>query len=175
VCIGLTCESEAGVGTVFRLFFEPADGDDVIIKREEELGPVLANPTQKTLLVVDDNESINAFVTKVFLQCGWNVITAFSGEEALKRARSSNQIDLAVLDVVMPGMSGIEAATELRKSRPSLPVLIVSGYSEENAFNALSEDEKTKFLVKPFDLAHLKSAVDELYAACNQRSNALPQ
>ena len=163
--IGLTCESEVGVGTTFRLLFAPLNGDDAKVERAEEPTPFTSTSTPKTVLVVDDNESVNAIVEKLFLHWGWNVITAFSGEDAVKRAKSSTQIDLAVLDVVMPGISGIETAIELRNSRSALPVLLISGYNELNAFDAVAEDEKTKFLVKPFNSRQLKSVFDALYFA----------
>jgi len=170
--LGMTFQSEPGVGTIFHLYFAPLEVDAV----PDETAPTDNSPAQtdknaaqisvkKVVLIVDDNDSVNGFVSKLFAHWGWEVLSAISGEDAVARAAETGPIDLAVVDMVMSGMNGIQTLDELRKSRPTLPAIIASGYSEDNVFNTLSQSENTQFLSKPFGFQLLKSIVDDLQTA----------
>lgn len=160
--IGLTCTSELGVGTVFRLYFAPSDAPGDTLEDGGANQPEATARPGKTVLVVDDMESVNAFISKLFSHWGWTVITAYSGEDALKQVQAERQIDLAIVDMMMSGMSGLETIHELRRVLPQLPAVIVSGYSEESIFSTLPLDEKTKFLIKPFGSELMKSVLNEM-------------
>ena len=94
---------------------------------------------------------------------GFTVHTAVNGQEAVDKIHS-NEVDFcaAVLDISMPEMDGIEAMRAIRKSNPSLPILLSSGYSEVDF--PFEEDEENKpegFLGKPFQLSDMRSSLEK--------------
>jgi sensor histidine kinase YesM len=119
-----------------------------------------------TILVVDD-QLLNLKVLMDALEpLGYNVIAVKNGHEALGQLAKPNRIDLVVLDLMMPGLSGYEVCQEIRKtySLPELPVLMVTAaigpQDKVAAFGAGAND----FLPKPFDLAELKARIRSLLA-----------
>ena len=114
-------------------------------------------PIPGTILVADDTTSVRMVIARVCSSNGYRVVEATDGEDALWLARAMpGAIDLVVTDVDMPGLSGLELATQLRLMLPRLPACLVSG--RELPPGALADAEKsgrTAFLMKPFDLTEL--------------------
>lgn len=110
------------------------------------------------VLVVDDEDGILAFVRDALEQEGYEVLTAPSGEEAVRLARR-NRPDLILLDVQLPGADGWEVLNQLRAvSGPQAPVVVMTGgYNEQD--HALSTGAQG-YLGKPFDIDDLISAVE---------------
>ena len=109
-----------------------------------------------TLLVVDDEPTARAYAANVLRRAGYDVLEAASGEEALRIAADPPaRIDLLVTDFHMPGMNGDELALRLLETRPSLPVLIVSG-------SWPGGDERFPVVTKPFRGGELVDKVREL-------------
>src|SRR5690606_2580466 len=93
-------------------------------------------------------------------QRGYTVHEAGSGREALEvMERTGGAIDIVVSDVVMPEMDGPTLMDELRKRRPDLKIIFVSGYAEEAFARNLPEGQQFAFLPKPFSLKQLAAAV----------------
>jgi CheY-like chemotaxis protein len=102
---------------------------------------------RKTILLVDDDANIIAFVSALLVDCGYDILTAKSGEEAVQRSKDRRgEIALLLSDFQMPGMSGVELATRLTVERPRLKVLLMSGFTE----GMLVLNEGWQFLAKPF-------------------------
>lgn len=118
----------------------------------------------RTILVADDTPSVRMVIARVCTSNGYRVVEATGGEDALRLTRAMpGAIDLVVTDVDMPGLSGLELATELRLMLPRLPVCFVSG--RELPPGSLADAEKsgrTSFLRKPFDLAELLRVIRSL-------------
>ena len=119
------------------------------------------------ILVVDDEDGVRDFIERALERLGYHVIAASSGEEALERVRGyfAEPIDLLITDVVLPGMSGPELAAALGASRPSMPVLYISGYaSDVTAFFGLP-GLAAHVLAKPFAMdrlvARIRAILDE--------------
>jgi two-component system cell cycle sensor histidine kinase/response regulator CckA len=109
------------------------------------------------VLVVDDEDGVRDFIERALGRHGYHVMAASSGEEALERVRDyfAEPIDLLITDVVLPGMSGPELAVALGASRPTMPVLYVSGYaSDVTAFHGLP-GLAAHVLAKPFGMDSL--------------------
>ena len=106
-----------------------------------------------TILVVDDNISILTQIENMLLQEGYSVITATTGEIALE-IFNSQTIDLILLDVILPGISGLEVLAAIRASKPepkrTVPVIIVSVKSSIEDIDLAIAAEATSYLVKPF-------------------------
>lgn len=121
-----------------------------------------ASNDRRTVLLVEDEEAIREFVRVVLEQAGYQVIPAIDGEHALNLFRSQpNDIDLVLTDVVMPRRTGPELAAELKRMKPQVRVLFMSGYPGGTASNPVQMPREAKLLEKPFSLDRLLRAVSE--------------
>jgi CheY-like chemotaxis protein len=114
---------------------------------------------QKTILVVDDDAVILKFVSELLGDGSYNVLTASSGVGALQQFRDyGGEIHLLLSDFQMPGMSGVELATQMSVDQPQLKVLMMSGFTE----GMLVLNEGWHFLAKPFIPSQLRALVSGL-------------
>ncbi|OXS60358.1 DNA-binding response regulator [Cohnella sp. CIP 111063] len=111
----------------------------------------------RTLLLVDDEDQVIAFMRTFLLQEGYRIVTASSGPEALRKARESNP-SLAVLDWMLPGMSGIEVCRELRKIG-RMGIIMVTARAEESDKIIGLEVGADDYLTKPFSLRELAARI----------------
>jgi two-component system cell cycle sensor histidine kinase/response regulator CckA len=120
------------------------------------------SPSGATILVVDDEPVVLETVRDGLTAHGYQVLTAGGGEEALQTAQAhQGAIALALVDVIMPGMSGPEVAQRLHASRPDLKILFMSGFSTEVVVvHGLASGDP--LLVKPFSLDTLGRKVHEI-------------
>jgi len=120
------------------------------------------SPAGATILVVDDEPTVLETVRDGLTAHGYQVLTAGSGEEALQVAQAhQGVIALALVDVVMPVMSGPDVAQRLHQARPDLKILFMSGFSTEVVVvHGITAGEP--LLVKPFSLESLARKVHEL-------------
>jgi two-component system cell cycle sensor histidine kinase/response regulator CckA len=141
--------SEPSHGTVFKVYLPPAESRTtthaVEFDRRSEM-----KPGWETVLLVEDEDAVRALAREVLRRHGYVVLEARHGVDAMRVAeRHTDDIHLLVTDVVMPHMSGREAAERLTTVRPKLKVLFMSGYSD----HALMHRDLTPgvaFLQKPF-------------------------
>ena len=118
------------------------------------------------MLLVEDEEAVRAFAARALASRGYSVVEAATGVEALSAIeRNGGEVDLVVSDVVMPEMDGPTLLRELRRRRPELKVIFISGYAEEAFKKNLPEGERFTFLPKPFSLKDLVAAVKETMAS----------
>lgn len=115
------------------------------------------------ILVVDDEEMILSLATKILTRQGHEVITAYSGDEGLKLyALQPDQIDLLMLDLTMPGLSGFETLRRARKIRPELPCIISSGQLADRDDTPDDLLNGLHFLQKPYRADQLSSLVNKI-------------
>ena len=152
----LTVESAPGEGSVFRVYFPAARSGT----EEEERQP--AGQARSTVLVVDDEEPVRKFLAAALRRCGYHVLEAADGREALAVCERTERVDGVVLDIVMPVMGGSEFLPEVKRRRPELKVLLTSGYSEAEAKRLCSSYEGAAFIQKPYTAQALARAVEEL-------------
>jgi CheY-like chemotaxis protein len=111
-----------------------------------------------TILLVEDEAVVRELACKVLERGGYTVVPVASAREGLLVAEGSTLLDLVVTDVVMPGgMSGVEMGERLSRSRPKLPVLYVSGYTDDVKFH--SPSGRLNFMSKPFQPDELLARV----------------
>jgi two-component system cell cycle sensor histidine kinase/response regulator CckA len=116
----------------------------------------------KTVLLADDEPTVRIVVEKILRSAGYQVIATNSGAEATDRAeKHAGEIDVLLSDIVMPGVSGVDLAKRLQKSRPETKVLLMSGYFPEE----LEFLDGWKFLRKPFSPGVLTKAIESLLKA----------
>jgi len=113
---------------------------------------------EATVLIVDDEENIRQSLSGIFEDEGYDVITAGSGEEAIKILKNQNP-DLVMLDVCLPGMDGIQSLTEIKKVRPDLPVIMISGHGNIELAVKATRMGAYDFLEKPPSLERVLLAV----------------
>jgi len=132
-----------------------------------------ALPEPKTILVVDDDLSVLS-VIKCMLECGdYNVLMAHSAETALRMVeRDDLTIDLMLLDVVMPDISGPDLAERILAIRPHLKVLFMSGCTDSEVVRVKILDRALGFLPKPFTSDSLLERVQKVLNPAVQRAVA---
>jgi CheY-like chemotaxis protein len=110
----------------------------------------------ETILLAEDDTTVRRLTERMLRQAGYQVLVAPSGAAALETSdRHQGTIDLLVSDVVMPEMGGAELARNLRATRPGIPVLYLSGYTDPGIIEGELVKEKTSFLQKPFTAGDL--------------------
>ena len=156
--------SVVGQGTTFQLFLPRhiAGAEETAAKPQEAETGAGDLTGRGTVLLVEDEEAVRAFAARALTSRGYTVLEAGSGVEAMEvMDRQGGEVDLVVSDVVMPEMDGPTLLRELRKRRPEISVIFVSGYAEEAFRKNLPPGEKFTFLPKPFTLKQLVAAVKE--------------
>lgn len=110
------------------------------------------------VLVVDDDPAIHRLFQKALSQEGHQVLKALSGEEALKLL-DKGPIDLVLLDIVMPGKSGIDTLREIKRHLPQLPVIMITGHGELDTARQAMLLGAYDYVTKPFDLDFVKGLI----------------
>jgi two-component system cell cycle sensor histidine kinase/response regulator CckA len=153
--------SEPGMGTTFKIYLPQVGARcDQNPPTERLLDPSKGN---ETLLLVEDEEAVRVPECEFLRQCGYRVLEARDGRHALEVARAyQDEIHLMITDVVMPFMSGGEAATALCRERDTLKVLYVSGYANPTVLQHGVSNAETSLLQKPFTLRRLAQRVREV-------------
>jgi nitrogen-specific signal transduction histidine kinase/ActR/RegA family two-component response regulator len=150
-------ESEVGLGSAFSISL-PLKAPPVE-RRVAASSPVL-EAGSGTVLVVDDEPLVLAFVEEALKRLGYKVLTAGDGRQACEVYSShSNQIDRVLLDMVMPGTTGLEACRRLREINPNVKVVLSSGYSSGEVMREARLAGAIGFIGKPYSLEELASAL----------------
>ena len=144
-----------------------SDGSDRA-KLPDPLVPSPGGQGHETVLLVEDDLMFRELLAEVLEKRGFRVWVAQDGDEALRLCRRDDLPDLLVSDISMPGeLSGSELAETLRRDDPSLPVLLMSGYTDEPVATDESKPSAgpSKFIQKPFSTADFVAVVRELLDA----------
>ena len=161
----LSVYSEPGAGSTFEIYLP-------VIEFAAAAAPEPAWQLAKgsgTVLVVDDEETLRKLAKEILEMCGYTVLTAADGEEAVKLFRAfAERIDLVLLDMMMPVMSGREAFLELRRIKPQVKVLLSSGFRADARVQELIDGGVAGFIDKPYSLRSLAQAVGEILAGGSQ-------
>jgi two-component system, cell cycle sensor histidine kinase and response regulator CckA len=163
---GALCVNSApGRSTTFRVYLPPA-------AEAEEGTPAVAAAAAPAawlggglVLVVDDEESVRHAAAALCRALGFDVIEAADGCEALRKVEKHPGVALVLLDWTMPRCDGASTAAELRRARPDLPVVIMSGYSETELQERLEVLGAAGFLKKPFNLEQMRQRLREALEA----------
>ena len=166
----LHVQSRLGRGTTFTILL-PA------CRSAPTLPPPRVETTFKregsTVLVVDDEAGVRALARDALAQGGYTVHTAEGGEEALALFDGAEgAIDLVLLDMTMPTMSGVDVLEALRARGSDALVLLSSGYSEVDSVGGLGAARPDGFLQKPYRAADLLGRLDTMLAARTRRTQA---
>jgi nitrogen-specific signal transduction histidine kinase/CheY-like chemotaxis protein len=144
-------------------------------ERSEETAPLPHEGAtargHETILVVDDEPGLRALAKSGLRQRGFDVVTVESGEQALDILRKNEpRVDLMVLDLTMPGLSGEKVLRAIRGFRPELPVLIASGYATVQSQSAWVAAGAMGFLAKPYRIQDLAGKLREVLDRAHGRA-----
>ena len=117
----------------------------------------------KKLLVLEDEEAIRAFVVLNLKRAGYDIIEAATGEEALEKYEQNPDLDIAVLDIMLPGISGIEVCKSLRASNQKIGIIMLTAKAQETDKVEGLMSGADDYLAKPFSPLELIVRVDSLY------------
>jgi DNA-binding response OmpR family regulator len=117
---------------------------------------------QKTVLVVDDEDSLREFAAKLIEKRGYQVLKAASGNDALAVLRSGVGVDLVVLDVMMPGLDGLQTLEQIRNLRPGVFVILLTARSGDSEVLGGYKQGADYYITKPLKPAELLNIIDYL-------------
>jgi len=151
--------SQRNKGTTFRIYI-PAGGKVIETERgvEEEL-----RKGAGTVLFIDDEDMILQVGSQMLNALGYTVLTSASGSQGVEILRDQKtQVDLVILDMIMPDMGGKETFDALRQIDPDIKVLLSSGYSAEGPANEIMKKGCNGFIQKPFNISELSSKISSV-------------
>ena len=154
--------SRVGEGASFLIHLPAVEGDSrQAVPREPANAREGGSGGGETILLVEDDPRVRRLCQRVLGRAGYEVLVAEDGEEALRvSAAHEGEIDLAILDLVMPNMGGVETLRRLRNRRPGVKCLYASGHTVESASRTLNEG--SQLLQKPFAPTDLLEKVHEV-------------
>ncbi|MEM7163851.1 MAG: response regulator [Planctomycetota bacterium] len=164
----LHVDSRPQQGTTFRMLCPAAENMPLAqpdAKRTSDAAKPGSDGSHLTALAVDDEKMVLSVLARMLEHSGYDVVTATSGEEAVRAIRKNPQIDVAILDLTMPGLTGHETFDEIRIQRPDLAVVFCSGQSPDDCGTLVHEHSRTAFLAKPFGPDQLNAALQRAVAA----------
>ena len=154
--------SEPGKGSTFKILLPCPDL--LYNVPEKEISPELRELTAKgTVLVVDDEETVRAYASRILERLGFKVLTAKDGRDGVEKFRAhTDEISLVLLDMTMPHMDGKEAFRELKIIKPDISVILSSGYNEQEATSYFTGKGLAGFIQKPFQIDTLVAKLREV-------------
>jgi len=158
--------SEPGIGSTFRAYF-PASASQAPPPAERTADDSRAfHGGSETILVAEDHDGLRQLAYETLTNLGYRVLLAADGERALEEfQKAPGRIHLALLDVVLPKMSGPEICARMREKRPGMPVIFVTGYGADKSTLQQTRQEGLAVLQKPYaarDLARtIRDTLDQ--------------
>jgi len=154
----ITVYSQKGYGTTFDIYLPASD------KAQEKEIPSLARTERgyETILIVDDDPANIDVISQMLTTLGYTVIPACGGLQAVEIYRDRRRdIDLVILDMIMPGLSGGETFDQIKKINPDVRVILSSGYSASGQAKAILDRGVKAFIQKPFTAADFSQKIRE--------------
>jgi nitrogen-specific signal transduction histidine kinase/ActR/RegA family two-component response regulator len=152
--------SKLGKGTTFKIYLPRVDEPLEEIKKEvlkEELPR-----GNETILIVEDEEEVRKLAGKILERQGYRILEASQGDDALRISEKHGvPIDLILVDVIMPGMSGSELAKHLKSPHPKMKVLYMSGHTDDAILHHGVLEKGVNYIQKPFTMDRLARKVRE--------------
>jgi len=156
----LHVSSVPGEGTTFRILFPASSG--AVEQPVERVDPPLRGGTE-TILIAEDEEPLRTLAAQLLSELGYTVLLASDGEEALRIYRDPGvQIDLMLLDIVMPRMSGRQVYEAIRKQGSKTPAIFISGFVPEGTRANYGADLNAPLIQKPYSIGDLGRKVRDV-------------
>ncbi len=154
----MAVESSPGSGTRVRIYFK-LDGASPVSAPESDV--TLNGSADGYLLVVDDEPIVRTTIQAILERSGYSVFSAEGGLQGVEiLRREGERLDAVLLDMTMPGMNGRETLRAMRAINEKIPVLLLSGHSEEEVRRAFADEDLAGFVLKPFTGASLLGVLE---------------
>ncbi len=152
--------SEVGTGTTFRVYIPASAAQAPSPEKRDDSLPIRGGT--ETLLLVEDHEGLRQLAIETLSKLGYSVIAASDGEHAIHEfALHQHDIDLVLLDLVLPNLNGPEIYRRISETRPDLPVVFASGYSADFAMLRKIQESGLSVLQKPYTARDLARKIRE--------------
>lgn len=151
--------SQPGRGTTFKVYFPSAEKADAVVQKEKSF--IMTG--NETVLIIEDDDEFRKVESVILEKLGYTVYIASDGIEGIEIFKAkNNEISLVILDLIMPKMNGWETLNEMRKIKPAIPSLFVTGYGLDGAYMKYIPEEGIDILQKPFSFEALSQKVREI-------------
>jgi len=159
----ITVDSEPGKGTLVRIYLPAIEAEEKP-KKIVASKPEIELPTgDATILVIEDEKDVMMLIQQVLERLGYRVLQAETGKKAIRLARTfDGQIDLALLDIKLPDMTGDKVYPLIIEARPDLKVIVCSGYTIEGPPQDILDAGAEGFIQKPFSIAPFAEKLKEV-------------
>jgi PAS domain S-box-containing protein len=159
----ITVSSTLGQGTTFNIFLP-------VLRKERKIinGQLKTSKSKLKILVVDDEEFLRILLADLLSELGHEVIQAGNGVEALKIYKNmKDEIDLVILDIIMPFMDGFDVFKELKQIKSDVKVIFTSGFSadEKMMINLTAVEPNVRYIQKPYQLNEIETAIKSLFGS----------
>lgn len=162
----LCLATRVDAGTCFRILLPRSSNEASGSEHPHAIGASAVQRPGGCILIADDEVLVRNVLVRTLEQAGFSTVSARDGREALSLLLDpSHTFSGAVLDLNMPMLGGAEVLRQARAERPTLPILLTSGYAADAEAHKLLRGPNVAFLAKPFEITHLRSAVATLLAS----------
>jgi CheY-like chemotaxis protein len=159
----VTVYSEKDVGTKFCIYLPPSESEEVFEIREKDTSHIMGTGT---ILMIDDEEMLLDINATCIRELGYTVLTAESGEDGISiYEQCHDDIDLILLDMMMPRMNGKETYFRLKEINPDVKVYFISGYTDEDKFRSVIEEGALGLIRKPFELSFISKKIKDVISS----------
>lgn len=154
------CKTDVGRGTTFQLLLPPAETEQGVY---ESAAPEPQQPKAKHILLVDDEVMVRNYGARALRTLGYRVSLCADGEEGVQFYQEHFQdIDLVILDLIMPRTDGKDAYRRMKEINPDIRALLASGYSDNDIVDSLRREGVLGFLNKPFQIEELSKSLRDI-------------
>jgi two-component system cell cycle sensor histidine kinase/response regulator CckA len=171
----ISVESEVGKGTTFTIWLPTAQSSEILPEPASVMPSAVTTATRRTssprakILVVDDSEEVREVLRELLTGQGHMVVTCADGESGLA-ALETERFDLAMVDLGLPGISGLEVATQLKHRFPDTTAVVMTGYFDRMDSDGARVKGVDFVLTKPFSLDQLRLLIQNAYSGLPSRS-----
>ncbi|BCS53726.1 PAS domain S-box protein [Geobacter sp. SVR] len=157
----ITVSSEPGRGTTFKIYL-PLLGQEPVAHGRDYSAPSLG-PGGETILVVEDEPAVRKIVETVLRQFNFEVILAVDGQDGIEKFKANREkVELVLMDIIMPGLNGREAAEKIQQLKPGVKILFISGYTSDIIRHRGDMDDGANILMKPVQPIALLRKIREI-------------
>ena len=155
--------STPGQGTVFRIYLPAAQTNHLSDQETLPLPPqgeTIEQQRHARIMIIDDEEEVTSLLAELLSHAGYNVCTHTSSREALELlSANAEPYDLILTDMTMPGMTGLELSKKILSQRPGLPIILMTGFSDQIDEQRIQEAGIREFLRKPLEQGPLLRSI----------------